>query len=74
MSAEKDMTKALLADGEKLLALTGQDHGPFHICESCHGEGVVGGLTREGYDIRRCDDCDGTGFESIAVTKATGAA
>lgn len=74
MADAKDMAKALAADGEKLLALTGQDHGPFQICEGCHGEGVVGGLTREGYDVRRCDDCDGTGFESAAIAKLTGAA
>lgn len=29
-----EMEKALQADGEKLLALTGQNHGPFTDCGS----------------------------------------
>ena len=31
----KEMQAALLADGEKLKALTGIDHGPFFVPE-CH--------------------------------------
>ncbi len=32
------------------------------ICEQCHGEGQVGGLTPDGYDIEKCDACDGAGL------------
>lgn len=32
------------------------------ICEQCHGEGQVGGLTPDGYDSEKCDGCDGTGL------------
>lgn len=32
-----EMEKALIEDGEKLRALTGEDHGPF--CPECNGDG-----------------------------------
>jgi hypothetical protein len=28
---DKEMMKALMADGEKLRAMTGEDHGPYFI-------------------------------------------
>lgn len=38
---DREMMKALEADGEKLRQLTGEDHGPFEIvqCEACAGTG-----------------------------------
>lgn len=32
---DKEMMQALEADGEKLRQLTGEDHGPFFVCENC---------------------------------------
>lgn len=32
------------------------------ICEKCSGEGRVGGLTPDGYDIEKCGACNGTGL------------
>lgn len=32
------------------------------ICEGCNGEGQVGGLTPDGYDSWKCDECDGSGL------------
>lgn len=59
-----EMTAALLADGEKLRQLTGEDHGPWDLlpvedrfelvdCPSCGGRGGS-------YD-GPCSDCYGTG-------------
>jgi hypothetical protein len=33
-----EMTKALIADGENLRQLTGQDHGPHFLCDTCGTE------------------------------------
>jgi hypothetical protein len=50
MSFNKEMQRALEADGEKLRQLTGEDHGPsfddYHDdyedeCPNCGGEGIV---------------------------------
>jgi hypothetical protein len=51
------LTKALEADGEKLRALTGKDHGPF--CPHCLGSGIeeVHGSALEVL----CGVCNGTG-------------
>ncbi len=50
---DKEMQKALEADGEKLRALTGEDHGP--LCPGClgTGEGDAGDCP--------CAECGGTG-------------
>lgn len=32
---DKEMMRALEADGEKLAALTGEDHGPYFLSEKC---------------------------------------
>lgn len=45
---DDELMKALAADGEKLLALTGEDHGPLFLvddpplCPICDAEGVIG--------------------------------
>lgn len=31
----REMMKALEADGEKLRQLTGEDHGPWGVCDGC---------------------------------------
>jgi hypothetical protein len=50
MGFDKEMQKALEADGDKLRQLTGEDHGPtfgdYHDdfeeeCPNCGGEGVI---------------------------------
>jgi hypothetical protein len=48
MAFDKEMQKALEADGEKLRQLTGEDHGPEfddysdgEECPNCGGEGFV---------------------------------
>lgn len=67
---DKEMMKALEADGEKLRQLTGEDHGPDFLddcCPNCGGEGVIYSCQEEyacvdpegGCDVceRRCDWC-----------------
>lgn len=55
-----EMEKALQADGEKLAALTGEDHGPF--CPGCLGTGD------DGLDSPRgCPECGGTGKFSGSI-------
>lgn len=53
-----EMERALQADGEKLLALTGKDHGPF--CPDCLGQGwtMVGDIDPQ---QTHCQTCSGTG-------------
>jgi hypothetical protein len=43
MTKKDEMRRALEADGEKLRALTGEEHGPLQLftCDICGGEGVV---------------------------------
>lgn len=57
----REMQKALEADGDKLRALTGEDHGPFSLddlfltepCKFCRGTG---------YQIHgECEECEGIG-------------
>lgn len=70
-----EMDKALELDGEKLRALTGQDHGPFKtsraICERC--EGVGGWNAPQETDADQeppweiCSDCEGSGMLSVGV-------
>jgi len=52
MTFTKEMQAALVADGEKLKQLTGEDHGPVFLveCICCDGSG-------------ECPECDGTGLE-----------
>lgn len=70
--ADDEMRRALIADGEKLRQLTGEDHGPDFIdeeeCWNCGGEGYVYNCFEEyacvdpegGCDecMRRCDVCN----------------
>lgn len=37
---DKEMQTALAADGEKLRALTGEDHGPWFIVDEAHIDGA----------------------------------
>jgi hypothetical protein len=46
-----EMQKALLADGEKLRQLTGEDHGPQFVCAFC------GCLFRPAKPAWACWDC-----------------
>jgi hypothetical protein len=48
MTIDREMQRALEADGEKLRQLTGEDHGPvfladppevWNVCEACDGAG-----------------------------------
>jgi len=70
---DDEMRKALIADGEKLRALTGEDHGPWdfdedNYCPNCGGEGYVANCWTEyacvdpesGCDecMQRCDWCN----------------
>lgn len=50
---DKEITRALIADGEKLRSKTGIDHGPW--CPACNGtgEGAAGECP--------CGECHGTG-------------
>lgn len=34
---DEEMMKALMADGEKLRAMTGEDHGPYFIYDEAGG-------------------------------------
>lgn len=66
---DREMEAALIADGEKLQQLTGNDHGPF--CDACLGSGVeVFGITvyepgcgysHDSTDERPCPACGGSG-------------
>lgn len=69
-----DMDKALELDGEKLRALTGQDHGPFKtaqaICERCDGQGWYPIREDNGEgdpDIEDCPDCNASGMLPVGV-------
>ncbi len=70
---DKEMMKALEADGEKLRQLTGEDHGPQALaqCPECGGEGYFlkritvyehgCGFPHDDTDEIKCEACDGTG-------------
>ncbi|MCJ8518976.1 fructose/tagatose bisphosphate aldolase [Pseudorhizobium tarimense] len=73
MIFDKEMQKALEADGEYLRQMTGEDHGPYFIdddsedCWNCGGEGFVSECidgccedAESGCDLctRRCDICN----------------
>jgi hypothetical protein len=64
MPIDKELKRALEADGEKLKAMTGQDHGPVFLteeeppdaeCPRCGGEGS----DEMGFE---CETCDGYGY------------
>jgi hypothetical protein len=63
----KEMQKALEADGEKLRQLTGEDHGPWIFCPECGGEGSYEKPEPLPDDPFRCKvfccgKCYGTGY------------
>lgn len=77
-----EMMKALIADGEKLRQLTGEEHGPYAIrvipCQDCGGDGgheiprdidrTTGALISDWQECRRCG---GTGDEEIELQPIT---
>lgn len=74
MTVDREMMRALEADGEKLRQLTGEDHGPqfFDDCPECDGSGVIAfatwvyepgcGRGHASSDERRCERCRGEGI------------
>jgi hypothetical protein len=82
MLFNKEMQRALQADGEKLRQLTGEDHGPhfWTTCPECQGEGAVGtGIMSHAVNTatidppwelgKQCPTCGGCGYvESSEVT------
>lgn len=70
---DREMQRALELDGEKLLQLTGEDHGPWFLdtCPDCGGSGVIArrvtvyeagcGFPHDDTDERKCEACDGFG-------------
>jgi len=64
----KEMQRALEADGEKLRALTGEDHGPFTpalaICPRCDGQGNYPS-SESGERDEDCPDCNASGMLKI---------
>lgn len=74
--SEKEMQRALELDGDKLRALTGEDHGPFEvqisrsICERCEGQGSYHICEDNGEgdpQIEECPDCAGSGMNQVGV-------
>ena len=69
--ADKEMQRALEADGEKLRQLTGEDHGPWVLvpCPACDGAGewdegplpASSGATQPEYRQVICTECEGAG-------------
>jgi hypothetical protein len=55
MKMDREMQRALEADGEKLRQLTGEDHGPWELEEA----------PLQWVD---CDVCNGSGVEAFRVT------
>lgn len=61
MPFDKNMQKALAADGEKLRAMTGEDHGPYFLpepdnvqfCRKCNCVTWHVGQTCEWSDLHR---------------------
>jgi DnaJ-class molecular chaperone len=65
----KEMQRALKADGEKLKAMTGEDHGPvfFTTCTSCWSAGGWEKARPQHDDPHytiwvKCDACNGSGW------------
>lgn len=69
---DREMMKALQADGEKMSALTGQDHTPEFLvtCEECFGQGqfeVPLPFSKwtddpHGCTVETCKACNGAGL------------
>ncbi len=59
MTFDDEMMRALESDGEKLRAMTGEDHGPH--CPECLGTGMrdSGGVYPWGEHISLPCDCHG---------------
>ena len=74
MNLDREMQRALRADGEKLRQLTGEDHGPQQLftCEACDGKGYTAhritvyeagcGFAHDDVDERSCEECGGLGW------------
>jgi hypothetical protein len=76
MAWDKEMQAALIADGEKLRAMTGEDHGPYFFddsplfvnCEHCGTEGrIFRGHPNDPHphDAGPCPVCGGAGVVEI---------
>ena len=73
MTFDKEMMRALEADGEYLRQMTGEDHGPYWLdtCPHCEGAGVTShritvyeagcAFPHDDSDERKCEECDGFG-------------
>ena len=73
MTWDREMMRALEADGEKLRQMTGEDHGPLWLetCQNCDGAGVTFhrvavyeagcAFPHDDTDERKCVECDGLG-------------
>ena len=71
MNWDREMERALKADGEKLRQLTGEDHGPWGLvtCSCCDGAGewdegplpASSGATEPDYRQVICPECAGAG-------------
>ncbi|RVP13116.1 hypothetical protein CN085_19585 [Sinorhizobium meliloti] len=71
---DKEMQKALQADGEYLRQMTGEDHGPTYLatCQECDGEGFFYkritvyeagcGLPHDDMEVIQCGACGGWGL------------
>lgn len=74
---DREMERALAADGEKLRQLTGEDHGPWvlTVCPCCDGAGewdegpmpASSGATEPDYRQVICPQCEGTGRAFVAA-------
>jgi DnaJ-class molecular chaperone len=69
MLTDKEMQRALRADGKKLRQLTGADHGPefWLTCSDCFGEGSHEVSKPQHDDPHfaisvRCETCNGVGL------------
>ena len=69
MPFDREMQRALNADGKKLRQLTGEDHGPvfFNTCPDCDGEGIIEKPRPfpddpHYCDVLKCETCNGVGL------------
>ena len=60
---DREMQKALTADGEKLRALTGKDHGPVFLDDEFRCCGC--GAPVLPYNLKPCDCVTMTGFRRV---------
>lgn len=78
---DREMQRALEADGEKLRQLTGEDHGPWVLatCPACDGAGewdegplpASSGATEPDYRQVICPECEGTGRAFVPAEPIT---